>query len=90
MYDYSILPPLNSLRTFEAVARHLSFTNAAREINVTQAAVSHQIKTLEEQLGVKLFNRIRRRVLMTEEAQNLLPAVIPLLSGSLLMTPNFP
>ena len=81
MYDYSILPPLNSLRTFEAVARHLSFTNAAREINVTQAAVSHQIKTLEEQLGVKLFNRIRRRVLMTEEAQVLLPAVVSAFNG---------
>ena len=64
MYDYSILPPLNSLRTFEAVARHLSFTNAAREINVTQAAVSHQIKSLEDHLGVKLFNCVKRRDFM--------------------------
>ena len=81
MYDLNSLPPLNTLKIFEAVARHLSFTNAAKELNVTQAAVSHQIKVLEEQMGVKLFNRIKRRVLMTEEAQMLLPAVVSAFSG---------
>ncbi|MEE8505121.1 MAG: LysR family transcriptional regulator, partial [Kiloniellales bacterium] len=49
------LPPLNALRAFEAGARHLSFTKAAEELHVTQAAVSHQVKLLEEDLGVTLF-----------------------------------
>ena len=69
------LPPLNALRTFEAAARHLSFTRAAEELFVTQAAVSHQIKTLEAHLGVKLFRRLNRALLLTEEGQTLLPAV---------------
>ena len=51
------LPPLNSLRAFEAVARHLSISKAAEELSVTPAAVSHQIKTLEDHLGVALFRR---------------------------------
>ena len=51
------LPPLNSLKAFEAAARHLSFTRAAEELFVTQAAVNHQIKALEECLGLKLFRR---------------------------------
>ena len=55
------LPPLNSLRVFEAAARHLSFTRAAEELFVTQAAVSHQIKALEEFLSLKLFRRRNRR-----------------------------
>jgi LysR family glycine cleavage system transcriptional activator len=54
------LPPLNALRAFEAAARHLSFTKAAEELNVTQAAISHQVKALEEILGVQLFRRWRR------------------------------
>lgn len=49
------LPPLNALKAFEAAGRHLSFTRAADELFVTQAAVSHQIKALEEWLGVSLF-----------------------------------
>ena len=49
------LPPLNALRAFEAAARHLSFTRAAAELNVTQAAISHQVKALEERLGIALF-----------------------------------
>ena len=53
-------PPLNALRAFEAAARHLSFTRAADELAVTQAAVSHQIKTLEEHLGINLFRRFNR------------------------------
>ena len=69
------LPPLNALRTFEAAARHLSFTKAADELFVTQAAVSHQIKGLEEQMGVQLFRRLNRRLLLTDEGQLLLPDV---------------
>jgi LysR family glycine cleavage system transcriptional activator len=69
------LPPLSALRTFEAAARHLSFTRAADELHVTQAAVSHQIRTLEEHLGVLLFRRLNRRLLLTDEGQLLMPAV---------------
>lgn len=67
------LPPLNSLRAFEAAARHLSFTNAAQELHVTQAAISHQVKALEAMLGVKLFRRMTRSLLLTDEGQALLP-----------------
>lgn len=63
------LPPLNALKAFEAAARHLSFTKAAEELYVTQAAVSHQIKILEEHLGLKLFLRRNRSLLLTEEGQ---------------------
>ncbi|MGY5452902.1 transcriptional regulator GcvA [Agarivorans sp. MS3-6] len=63
------LPPLNALKAFEAAARHLSFTRAAEELFVTQAAVSHQIKALEEFLGLKLFRRKNRSLLLTEEGQ---------------------
>ena len=59
------LPPLNALRTFEAAARHLSFTRAADELCVTQAAVSHQVKQLESHLGVALFTRLPRRIALT-------------------------
>jgi LysR family transcriptional regulator, glycine cleavage system transcriptional activator len=69
------LPPLSALRTFEAAARHLSFTRAADELHVTQAAVSHQIRTLEEHLGVMLFRRLNRRLLLTDEGQLLMPSV---------------
>lgn len=64
------LPPLNGLKVFEAAARHLSFTRAAEELFVTQAAVSHQIKGLEEFLGIKLFRRRNRVLLLTEEGQS--------------------
>jgi LysR family glycine cleavage system transcriptional activator len=63
------LPPLNALKAFEAASRHLSFTKAAEELYVTQAAVSHQIKILEEHLGLKLFLRKNRSLLLTEEGQ---------------------
>jgi LysR family glycine cleavage system transcriptional activator len=66
----SRLPPLNALRAFEASARQLSFTKAADELFVTQAAVSHQIKALEEFLGLKLFMRKNRALLLTEEGQS--------------------
>jgi LysR family glycine cleavage system transcriptional activator len=65
----SPLPPLNPARAFEAAARHLSFTRAARELCITQAAVSHQVKALEEHLGMKLFRRLPRRILLTDEGQ---------------------
>ncbi|GLX79970.1 transcriptional regulator GcvA [Thalassotalea insulae] len=64
------LPPLNALKAFEASARQLSFTRAAEELFVTQAAISHQIKSLEEYLGLKLFMRKNRALLLTEEGQS--------------------
>lgn len=64
------LPPLNALKAFETAARHLSFTKAAEEMFVTQAAVSHQIKALEDHLGLKLFMRKNRSLLLTEEGQS--------------------
>jgi LysR family transcriptional regulator, glycine cleavage system transcriptional activator len=63
------LPPLNALRAFEATARHGSFTRAARELCVTQTAVSHQIRLLEEQLGTPLFYREPRRISLTEDGR---------------------
>lgn len=67
------LPLLNAVRAFEAAARHLSFTRAAEELSVTQATVSHQVKALEEWLGVELFNRRNRRLFLTEAGQGYLP-----------------
>lgn len=67
------LPPLNALRVFEAAARHLSFKEAANELSITQAAVSHQVKSLEEYLGVELFRRSGRGVQLTEAARAALP-----------------
>ncbi len=67
------LPPLNALRVFEAAARHLSFKEAAAELSITQAAVSHQIKSLEDYLGVQLFRRAGRGVQLTEAARACLP-----------------
>ncbi|NVK24400.1 MAG: transcriptional regulator GcvA [Gammaproteobacteria bacterium] len=64
------LPPLNSLKAFEAAARNLSFTKAAEELFVTQAAISHQIKLLEDHLSMKLFMRRNRSLLLTEEGQS--------------------
>ena len=69
------LPSLNGLRAFEAAARHQSFTRAAEELNVTQTAVSHQIRTLEERLGLKLFNRRGPALQLTEAARDYLPSV---------------
>ena len=69
------LPPLNSLRAFEAAARYLSFTKAAEELHVTPAAISHQIKALEEHLGVPLFRRLNRAVLLTDAGQACLPGL---------------
>ena len=69
------LPSLNGLRAFEAAARHLSFTLAADELNVTQTAISHQIKRLEEELGVKLFIRQNRTLALTEQGRDYLPGI---------------
>src|ERR1700760_1409799 len=69
------LPSLNGLRAFEAAARHLSFTNAAAELNVTQTAISHQIRRLEEELGIRLFVRQNRALALTAEARDYLPGV---------------
>lgn len=67
------LPPLTALRAFEAAARHLSFQNAAQELAVTPAALSFQIKSLEEHLGAPVFRRLNRRVELTEAGQALAP-----------------
>jgi LysR family glycine cleavage system transcriptional activator len=67
--------PLNALRVFEAAARHLSFAKAAEELNVTPAAVSHQIKALEARIGQPLFRRFNRRLMLTDAAQLCLPGV---------------
>ncbi|MEO3472211.1 LysR family transcriptional regulator [Roseomonas sp. CAU 1739] len=67
--------PLNALRAFEAAARHLSFTRAGLELRVTQAAVSHQVKALEEILGIRLFRRLSRGLALTEEGEALLPVL---------------
>jgi LysR family transcriptional regulator, regulator of gene expression of beta-lactamase len=67
--------PLNALRAFESSARHLSFTRAARELNVTQAAVSQQVRSLEERLGARLFKRLPRGLGMTDEGLALLPVL---------------
>lgn len=69
------LPSLNGLRAFEAAARHLSFTLAATELNVTQTAISHQIRRLEEELGLRLFVRQNRALALTPEARDYLPGV---------------
>ena len=69
------LPPLNALRAFEAAARLLSFKKAARELHVTPGAVSHQIKLLEDHLGIALFRRLTLALELTAEAQAMLPKV---------------
>lgn len=75
------LPSLNALRAFEAAARHLSFTKAADELNVTQAAISHQVKALEDQIGIALFQRRNRQLILTDAGQTLLPDLIDALDA---------
>jgi LysR family glycine cleavage system transcriptional activator len=67
------MPPLNALKAFEAAARHLSFTAASAELNVTQAAISHQIRTLEDYIGLNLFNRAHQRLSLTSAGKSYLP-----------------
>ena len=69
------LPPLNALRAFEAAARSESFTRAAEELCVTQGAVSHQVKALEATLGIKLFNRERQRLVITDAGREYLNVI---------------
>jgi LysR family glycine cleavage system transcriptional activator len=67
------LPPLNSLKAFEAAGRHMSFSKAAEELSVTPAAISHQVKTLEDHLGIQLFRRLPHGLLLTDAGQTCLP-----------------
>ena len=69
------LPPLNALRAFEAIARHLSFARAADELHVTPAALSHQIRALEEQVGTALFHRRARAIELTEAGRLIYPGL---------------
>ncbi len=69
------LPPLNWLRSFEATARHLNFTHAAVELNLTQAAISQQVKGLETKLGATLFKRLPRGLELTDAGMAYLPVV---------------
>ena len=70
-----ILPPLNALRAFEAAARHLSFKLAAHELHVTPAAVGQQVKALEARLGVRLFERLHKQLVLTAAGQAYLPEI---------------
>jgi len=69
------LPSLNALRAFEAAGRHLSFSKAAEELHVTPAAVGHQVKALENDLGAVLFERLNRALQLTPAGQSLLPGL---------------
>ena len=75
------LPPLSALRAFEAAARLQSFSKAAEELNVTPAAISHQVHALEEDLGVKLFHRLNRAVELTASGRILLPGLSEAFAG---------
>ena len=72
---YGQMPPLNALRAFEAAARHLSLTKAAQELHVTAGALSHQIRGLEELLGLKLFERGVRSIALTPAGRQLYPGL---------------
>ena len=69
------LPPLSAIRVFEAAARHLSFTKAAAELSMTQAAVSYQIRLLEDRVGMPLFHRLTRKVALTDAGAQLAPVM---------------
>src|SRR5256885_3112318 len=69
------LPPLNALRAFEVIARHLSFAKAAEELHVTPAALSHQIRALEQQLGTALFHRRARAIALTDAGRLIYPGL---------------
>ena len=75
------IPPLTALRAFEAAGRHLSFTKAAHELHVTQAAISHQVKSLEKYLGLKLFRLLNRTLLLTDAGQLYLPPLTDAFEG---------
>src|SRR5579863_8947076 len=69
------LPPMNPLRAFEAAARHLSFKLAAHELHVTPGAVGQQVKTLEDRLGVRLFERLHKQLILTPAGQEYVVSV---------------
>jgi len=69
------LPSLNALRAFEAAARHLSFKQAGNELTVTSGAISQHVKSLEDALGVRLFNRLHNSLMLTEAGQAYLPSI---------------
>ena len=71
------LPSLNALRAFEAAGRHLSFSKAAEELHVTPAAVGHQVKALEQDLGTALFQRLNRALRLTPAGQSLFVLASP-------------
>lgn len=75
MHSGNHLPPLNGVRVFEVVARHLNFRLAAEEIGVTQGAVAQQIRGLEDFLQVKLFKRLPRGLILTDEGRSYLPSI---------------
>ncbi|MFC6462994.1 LysR substrate-binding domain-containing protein [Paracoccus aerius] len=77
----SQMPDLSALQAFEAAARHGSFTRAAVELNLTQSAVSRQIKDLEGQLGIALFERVRQRIVLSSAGERLRPEIESLLAG---------
>ena len=70
------LPPVNAIRAFDAASRHLQFQQAAEELGVTPAALSYQIRQLEEHLGLKLFRRLNRSVELTREGRMVAPGVV--------------
>ena len=78
----TLIPDLAVLQAFECAARHGNFTLAATELNLTQSAVSRQIKALEEQLGLLLFERVRKRVVLSDAGRRLLPEVRRILHQS--------
>jgi LysR family transcriptional regulator of beta-lactamase len=80
---------LNALRAFEAAARHLSFTKAADELCVTQAAVSHQVKALEDRIGATLFRRTPRGLVLTDEGQALAPTLTESFERMMRLVGNF-
>ncbi|MEM8812611.1 MAG: transcriptional regulator GcvA [Pseudomonadota bacterium] len=69
------LPPLNAIRAFEATARHLSFSKAAEELNLTPSALSYQVRMLEDHLGMKVFKRLNRAIELTETGARLFPGI---------------
>ena len=75
MPKHTPLPSLNALRAFEASARHMSFTEAAKELNVTPAAGGHQVKSLEHALDERLFIRLNREIQLTDAGKLLLPGL---------------
>jgi LysR family glycine cleavage system transcriptional activator len=76
-----VLPPLTAVRAFEAAARHQSFTRAAEELGMTQAAVSYQVKVLEDRLGKPLFHRLPKKVELSETGRRLAPAIASAFQG---------